>query len=100
MMYMSRSRALKVQVTAGSVKNGRMDRISMKKEAGETLDAQLKNSRCVVGGTAFSHLARGRVRDGMSRSFPKLNSSWSRVLYSISSRSNSIISSKTMTAIA
>ena len=48
---MSRSRALKVQITAGSVRRGRLDRISMKKEAGEALDAQLKNSRCVVGGT-------------------------------------------------
>ena len=87
---MSRSRALKVQITAGSVRRGRLDRISMKKEAGEALDAQLKNSRCVVGGTAFSHLARGRVRDGMSRSFPKLNSSWIILLLSFDKDSKEI----------
>ena len=87
---MSRSRALKEQVTAGSVKRSRMDRISMKKEAGEALDAQRKNSRCVVSGTGVFHLARGRVRDGMSRSFPKLNSSWIILLLSFDKDSKEI----------
>jgi hypothetical protein len=60
---MSRSRVGKKQRTAGSVERGRMDRISMNKEAGFELDARLKNSRCVVSGTGISHLARARVRD-------------------------------------